>query len=217
MAKTKSYWFSHDTDAWSDMNIELMMSVFGSEGYGFYWILIETLSMQEEYKLPMNNKGYLAVLSKRMQTNPEKLSEFIDDCIESFNLFNSDGSFFWSDSLIKRMTIRDKKKEDGRKSVMKRWGNLDRFEAFWDAYDKKTARPKCESLWKKLSKDKKEQAIQYIDKYKSAQPDKKYRKNPETYLRNESWNDEIISNNSDMSDKVYDNMTKEDFNKAFKG
>ena len=135
MAKTKSYWFSHDTDAWSDMNIELMMSVFGSEGYGFYWILIETLSMQEEYKLPMNNKGYLAVLSKRMQTNPEKLSEFIDDCIESFNLFNSDGSFFWSDSLIKRMTIRDKKKEDGRKSVMKRWGNLDRFEEFWDAYD----------------------------------------------------------------------------------
>ena len=217
MAKTKSYWFSHDTDAWSDMNIELMMSVYGAEGYGFYWILVETLSMQEEYRLPINNKGYLAVLSKRMQTSEDKLSEFISDCVDSFSLFNSDGVFFWSNSLIKRMTIRDKKKEDGRKSVMKRWGNLDRFDEFWNAYDKKTAKPKCEVLWKKLSKDKKEQAISYIEKYKKAQPDKKYRKNPETYLRNESWNDEIISENIGQSEKSYDNMTKEDFDKAFKG
>ena len=76
MAKTNSYWFSHDTDAWSDINIELMMSVYGAEGYGFYWIIVETLSLEENYKLPLNNKGYLAVLSRRMQTSPEKLSEF---------------------------------------------------------------------------------------------------------------------------------------------
>jgi len=32
-------------------------------------------------------------------------------------------------------------------------------------------------------------------------PDKQYRKNPETYLNNKSWNDEIIGNNKkrDMS------------------
>ena len=216
MSKTNSYWFTHDTDAWSDMNIEIMMSVYGSEGYGFFWIIVETLSMQEEYKLPLNNKGYLSVLSKRMQTSPEKLSEFIDDCIDSFNLFNSDGSFFWSNSLIKRMSVRDKKKVSALNSVMKRWGNLDRFDEFWDSYDKKTSKPKCEALWKKLSKDKKEQAITYIGEYKKAQPDKKYRKNPETYLRNESWNDELI-NDSDLSDKTYDNMTKKDFDKAFKG
>ena len=217
MAKTNSYWFSHDTDAWSDINIELMMSVYGAEGYGFYWILVETLSLEENYKLPLDNKGYLAVLSRRMQTSPEKLSEFIDDCISSFNLFCSDDSFFWSESLIKRLGIRDKVKKTRTDSAMKRWGSLDRFEEFWESYDKKTGKTRCESLWKKMSKEKKENAINYIDKYKLAQPDKKYRKNPDTYLRNESWNDEIINSNNYTEQKSYDNMTKDDYNKMFKG
>jgi len=215
MAKTQSYWFSHDTDAWSDINIELMMSVYGAEGYGFYWIIIETLSMQDSYKLPVNNKGYLAVLSRRMQTSPEKLSEFIEDCINSFSLFISDDSFFWSESLIKRLGIRDNVKKARSSSSMKRWGNLDRFDEFWDSYDKKTSKPKCEALWKKMSKDKKEKAIEYIEKYKKAQPDKKYRKNPDTYLRNESWNDEIVGGKEETLS--YDNISKEDFDKAFKG
>ena len=146
MAKTKSYWFSHDTDAWSDINIELMMSVYGAEGYGFYWIIVETLSMQDNYKLPVKNKGYLAVLSRRMQTTPEKLSEFIEDCIESFNLFVSDDSFFWSDSLIKRLGIRDNVKKSRTDAVMKRWGNLERFDEFWNAYDKKTAKKSIETV-----------------------------------------------------------------------
>lgn len=215
MAKTQSYWFSHDTDAWSDINIELMMSVYGAEGYGFYWVIVETLSMEESYKLPLNNKGYIAVLSRRMQTNPEKLSEFIDDCINSFNLFISDDSFFWSESLIKRLGIRDNVKKARSTVAMKRWGSLDRFDEFWDLYDKKSAKPKCEILWKKMSKDKKEQAINYIHGYKKAQPDKKYRKNPDTYLRNESWNDELIESQENKS-LSYENISKEDFDKEFK-
>ena len=218
MAKTQSYWFSHDTDAWSDINIELMMSVYGAEGYGFYWVIVETLSMEESYKLPLKNKGYLAVLSRRMQTNPEKLSEFIDDCINSFNLFISDDSFFWSESLIKRLGIRDKVRSNATKNVMKRWGNLERFDEFWDLYDKKTAKPKCESIWQKMSKDKKEQAIAYIEKYKQSQTDKRYRKNPDTYLRNESWNDELINNGESINQSPsYENISKEDFDKEFKG
>ena len=216
MAKTNSYWFTHDTDAWSDINVELMMSVYGAEGYGFYWILVETLSMEENYQLPLDNKGYTAVLSRRMQTSPDRLSEFIDDCINSFNLFTSDDSFFWSDSLIKRLGIRDKTKKERSSSAMKRWGNLDRFDEFWEEYDKKTGKDRAQSLWKKMSKDKKDKAIDYIKGYKQAQPDKKYRKNPDTYLRNESWNDEIIGSLSDAVEKNYDNMTKDDHDKLFK-
>ena len=217
MAKTNSYWFTHDTDAWSDINIELMMSVYGSEGYGFYWIIVETLSMEKNYKLPIDNKGYNAVLSRRMQTSPERLSEFVDDCINSFNLFNSDDSFFWSDSLNKRLSVRDKSVKTQTTNSMKRWGNLERFEEFWNAYDKKTSKERCQSLWKKMSKEKKENAIKYIKGYKKAQPDKKYRKNPDTYLRNESWNDEIINSSYQKEEKVYDNMTKDDYDKMFKG
>ena len=68
------------------------------------------------------------------------------------------------------------------------------------------------------SKDKKEQAIDYIEKYKQAQPDKRYRKNPDTYLRNESWNDELINNGQSINQSLsYENISKEDFDKEFKG
>ena len=66
------------------------------------------------------------------------------------------------------------------------------FETFWNAYEKKVGRPKCEKLWAKLSLADKKACIEYIPLYKQAQPDKQYRKNPETFLRNKSWNDELI-------------------------
>ncbi len=69
------------------------------------------------------------------------------------------------------------------------------FEEFWDAYDKKVGKPKAMKLWAKLSGRDKAECLAYIPKYKAAQPDKKYRKNPETFLRNQSWNDELIYSN----------------------
>lgn len=67
------------------------------------------------------------------------------------------------------------------------------FEDFWNAYQKKVGRPKCEKLWSKLSSKEKADCMAYIPLYIESQPDKQYRKNPETFLRNKSWNDEIIS------------------------
>lgn len=67
------------------------------------------------------------------------------------------------------------------------------FDEFWDAYDKKVARPKCEKLWAPLSQRDRDDIMRYIPLYKQGQPDKKYRKNPETFLRNRSWEDEIIN------------------------
>lgn len=66
------------------------------------------------------------------------------------------------------------------------------FEKFWDLYDKKVGRPKCEKLWHKLSMKERVDCLNYIPLYKQAQPEKCYRKNPETFLRNKSFYDEII-------------------------
>lgn len=66
------------------------------------------------------------------------------------------------------------------------------FDSFWNLYDKKVDRPKCESKWKRLSTEDQQAAIDYIPNYKKAQPDKKYRKNPLTFLNNRSWENELI-------------------------
>ena len=69
------------------------------------------------------------------------------------------------------------------------------FYFFWDAYDKKVGKTKAEKLWSRLTTAEKKACLDYIPAYKQAQPDKQYRKNPETFLRNKSWNDEIIFRN----------------------
>ena len=69
------------------------------------------------------------------------------------------------------------------------------FEDFWNDYDKKVGeKKKIEKKYNKLSDSEKLKIKDYIPLYKNSQPNKQYRKNPETFLNNKSWNDEIISN-----------------------
>lgn len=68
----------------------------------------------------------------------------------------------------------------------------DGFEEFWALYDKRVGKAKCEKLWAKLTQKEKQDCMAYIPLYKQAQSDKQYRKNPETFLRNKSFYDEII-------------------------
>jgi hypothetical protein len=66
------------------------------------------------------------------------------------------------------------------------------FSAFWDMYDKKVDRVKCEPKWERLTDKERIDCIQKLPDYIKATPDKKFRRDPETYLNNKSWNNEII-------------------------
>ena len=69
------------------------------------------------------------------------------------------------------------------------------FNTWWDLYDKKVgSKTKLEAKWNKLTDNQRTQAIKHTKEYIIAQPDKQYRKNPDTYFNNESYNDEIIKN-----------------------
>lgn len=69
------------------------------------------------------------------------------------------------------------------------------FEDFWNQYDKKVGRPRCEKLWEGIKQRERESIVDHLDKYIPSTPDKKYRKNPDTYLRNKGWEDEVFDNN----------------------
>lgn len=66
------------------------------------------------------------------------------------------------------------------------------FDTFWNLYDKKTGKEKCQKKWKTISFDDQEIILNSIPQYVAAIPDKQYRKNPFTYLNNKSWEDEIL-------------------------
>lgn len=67
------------------------------------------------------------------------------------------------------------------------------FDDFWDLYDKKIDKKKCEAIWKKLNQAEKEAIIEYIPHYHISQPEKKYRRHPQTFLNNRSWENELIN------------------------
>jgi hypothetical protein len=71
--------------------------------------------------------------------------------------------------------------------------NID-FEWFWNEYDKKIGdKQKLKKKWNKLTDEERQNAMNYLELYKQSVPDKQFRKNPETFLNNKSWNDEIIN------------------------
>lgn len=69
------------------------------------------------------------------------------------------------------------------------------FNDFWEKYDKKIDRDKCEKKWKKVNQGGREKIMQHLELYIRGTPDKQYRKNPATYLNNHSWENEIVTPN----------------------
>lgn len=67
------------------------------------------------------------------------------------------------------------------------------FEDFWNIYDKKRGKKKSLSYWKKkkFTLEKAKEVIEIVKKYVS-NTDKQYRKDPERYIRDNCWEDEVI-------------------------
>ena len=66
------------------------------------------------------------------------------------------------------------------------------FEEAWALYERKGNRKTSERKWANLKNHCREAAMKHIPLYVASTPDKQYRKNFETYINQECWNDEII-------------------------
>ena len=70
------------------------------------------------------------------------------------------------------------------------------FEDFWDAYDKKVGpKEKLKKKFDKLSQRTKEEIMSFVPEYVKSTPDKQFRQNPQTFLNQKSWENEIIRKN----------------------
>lgn len=65
------------------------------------------------------------------------------------------------------------------------------FERFWILYDKKEDKEKCRAKFLKLPDKDIEKIFQTLPNYLKIKSEKRFRKNPLTYLNGQCWNDEI--------------------------
>lgn len=126
--------FSHDMNARHDTKISAMRGVYGAQGYGWWWVLIEIMAETEGYQLDCKSKYVFNAYAMQMQCKSEEAHKFITDCIHEFDLFESDGDHFWSNSLRKRMQYRDAVSEKRAEAANKRW-NKSNSDANASEYD----------------------------------------------------------------------------------
>ena len=135
MALIKTY-FSHDINSLADPKIVIMINLHGVISYAWWWMLLEKLAEAPDYKLPCNRFTYLG-LSIVMDIRPETLvfskclaneskclaneakvsneillEKFINSLICDCNLLETDGAYFWSPGLLKRVTLRESKNSE---------------------------------------------------------------------------------------------------------
>jgi hypothetical protein len=127
MAK-EAYYFSHDTNARTDPKIMAMLLEYKAEGFGLYWATIEMMCEHNEYKLKHNKITFNAI-AMAMLCDSNRVAEFIHSCVTDYELFTTDGEYFWSESLLRRMNLKDEKRQKrvnaGKKGADSRWKNSD--------------------------------------------------------------------------------------------
>ena len=127
-------YFSHDSNAKKDPKILKVRMKYGAAGYGIYFMILEDLRDEEGYSMAAD----FDVIAFGLRED----AETIKDIVTNFDLFKftDDGKRFYSESLNKRMAIKDeisKKKSDaGKKGASNRWNNKNSSE---DGTDNGTA------------------------------------------------------------------------------
>lgn len=98
-------YFSHDANAKDDYKCMLLIDQMGLEGYGIFWVLVETLREQKDYKYPLQ---LVPSLARKYNTTNAKM----ETVINAYGLFEIDAqSFFFSGSLNRRMNFLEQKRE----------------------------------------------------------------------------------------------------------
>lgn len=120
----KTYWFKHDFNARNDKKHVALRREFDVKGYGLYWVIIESLCEEDNYKLPINNVTYESI-STEANVDIDFVKNYINKAIE-VNLFATDNNYIWSVSLNNRMNALEKahelKVKAGVLGAKSRWG-----------------------------------------------------------------------------------------------
>jgi hypothetical protein len=106
-------YFSHDYNARNDKEMVKVLMKLNLTGVGLFWCIIEML---------YEENGFLLLSEcERIAFELRTENEIIKSLINDFILFKNDGIKFWSESVLRRIEIRNNKSITARESAKKRW------------------------------------------------------------------------------------------------
>lgn len=116
--KKDAYFFPHYCNARHDRKLKRVIKELGVEGYGIYFMLLEVLREQTDFRFPLND---LDLLADEFNTSEQKIRTVI--C--NYNLFDLDESEnFFSIKLIFYLQPYIEKVERARFAANQRWSKV---------------------------------------------------------------------------------------------
>lgn len=112
--------FSHDSNARNSDKIIPLRAKMGAEGYGIYFMILERLREEKSY---MSIKDY-NMLAFDLRVDAAKVKAVVEDF--GLFVFTDDGKYFYSESFLRRMQVKDFKSEKARQSALSRWNKCER-------------------------------------------------------------------------------------------
>lgn len=157
-------------------------SVFGT--------LIKGAELSKSHEAKIKSKFSISLFTDvEKEELPKTITKWFTHMVASLATHTEDGNEDGNENTIKDETVNAVDIESAQALV---WPS---FDDFWNEYDKKRSRNKAVKLWDKISQKEKEAIMEYLPGYKSATPEIQFRKDPDTFLRNRSWEDELINAN----------------------
>lgn len=118
MPSKDKFYFDHDYNARNDDKIMEMRSEYGAQGYGVFWMIVETMVENDNGGL---NKGLMGGLSHGYGVAKDWLIPFVEYCIKIDLFFEKEGIVYSERALIHK-EFRRSLSEAGTAGAKKRWG-----------------------------------------------------------------------------------------------
>ena len=214
-----SYYFPHDYDAMQDEKIKRMLRKHGMTGYGLFWAIIELLyananALQTDYEgiafdFRVNSDIVKSVICdfdlfiiKDNEFGSLSIERRLNERNEKSRKAKESANCRWKNANALRTDCeRIARKEKKGNKIKNKYNGESKdspaefsFENIWELYERKGNKKTSKAKWDRLSNTNKALALKHIPRYVGATPDKQYRKNFETYLNQEVWNDNLLSN-----------------------
>jgi hypothetical protein len=147
-------YFPHTADARNNLlKILPMRQKYGAEGYGLFWMVVEVLREQPDYRIPLTDQ-LISCLAIQFIVDTELLRKFLNDCINVYGLLNKgtiddSGIYICCEWLNERMGYIDARSNSARISAVSRWSSNDKI----CERNANAMRTQCERTEKKI-KDK---------------------------------------------------------------
>ena len=174
------------------MKVILFMISKGLFDNAYYekYSILTSKRIQQNYLRGCTRRKNVTLVKQYLLINPD---EVLNETEKKATTIIYDNINTKSDNINDSINTQSKVKETEIEKEIEKETETIEFENFWNLYDKKVGDKK--KIFKKytaLPEQDKLKIQETLKDYIASTPDKKFRKNPETYLNNHSWNDEII-------------------------